>query len=133
MMNIVARSTALAFAAFLATSAPSYAQVARPLPVQAAVSGDNPTTEVGWRGGGWGWGGGLAAGALIGAGIAASRPYYYSPYYYGPAYYGPGYGPGHYRAPPPDDTAAYCMQRYRSYDPASGTFLGYDGLRHPCP
>jgi len=28
---------------------------------------------------------------------------------------------------------AYCMQRYRSYDPASGTFLGYDGLRHPCP
>jgi hypothetical protein len=28
---------------------------------------------------------------------------------------------------------AYCMQRYRSYDPASGTFLGYDGIRHPCP
>jgi BA14K-like protein len=28
---------------------------------------------------------------------------------------------------------AYCSQRYRSYDPASGTFLGYDGLRHPCP
>jgi hypothetical protein len=28
---------------------------------------------------------------------------------------------------------AYCMQRYRSYDPASGTFLGYDGFRHPCP
>ncbi len=28
---------------------------------------------------------------------------------------------------------AYCMRRYRSYDPASGTFLGYDGLRHPCP
>ncbi|MGA7941219.1 MAG: BA14K family protein, partial [Bradyrhizobium sp.] len=23
-------------------------------------------------------------------------------------------------------------QRYRSYDPASGTYLGYDGLRHPC-
>jgi len=28
---------------------------------------------------------------------------------------------------------AYCAQRYRSYDPASGTFLGYDGMRHPCP
>ena len=27
---------------------------------------------------------------------------------------------------------AYCAQRYRSYDPASGTYLGYDGLRHPC-
>jgi BA14K-like protein len=25
-----------------------------------------------------------------------------------------------------------CAQRYRSYDPGSGTFLGYDGARHPC-
>jgi BA14K-like protein len=25
-----------------------------------------------------------------------------------------------------------CAGRYRSYDPASGTFLGYDGARHPC-
>ena len=25
-----------------------------------------------------------------------------------------------------------CAQRYRSYDRASGTFLGYDGHRHPC-
>jgi len=25
------------------------------------------------------------------------------------------------------------MQRYRSYDPNSGTFLGNDGNRHPCP
>jgi len=25
-----------------------------------------------------------------------------------------------------------CARRYRSYDPASGTFLGYDGKRHPC-
>lgn len=32
------------------------------------------------------------------------------------------------------DTAprASCAQRYRSYDPASRTYLGYDGLRHPC-
>ena len=28
---------------------------------------------------------------------------------------------------------AYCSRRYRSYDPASGTYLGYDGYRHPCP
>ena len=28
--------------------------------------------------------------------------------------------------------ATYCAQRYRSYDPASGTFMGYDGQRHPC-
>jgi hypothetical protein len=25
-----------------------------------------------------------------------------------------------------------CAQRYRSYDPGSGTFLGYDGRRHAC-
>jgi BA14K-like protein len=25
-----------------------------------------------------------------------------------------------------------CAQRYRSFDPSSGTFLGYDGMRHPC-
>jgi BA14K-like protein len=29
-------------------------------------------------------------------------------------------------------SASSCSQRYRSYDPASGTFLGYDGVRHPC-
>jgi glyoxylase-like metal-dependent hydrolase (beta-lactamase superfamily II) len=26
-----------------------------------------------------------------------------------------------------------CSQRFKSYDPASGTYLGYDGVRHPCP
>lgn len=31
------------------------------------------------------------------------------------------------------DPVAYCMRRYRSYDPYSRTFLGYDGYRHPCP
>jgi len=28
--------------------------------------------------------------------------------------------------------ATFCAQRYRSYDPASGTFLGHDGRRHRC-
>jgi hypothetical protein len=80
----------------------------------------------GWGHGGWGWGGaaaGFAAGALIG-GAVASGPYYGPGYYYGPPAY--AYAPGG-----PD--AAYCAQRYRSYDPRSGTFLGYDGMRHPCP
>jgi BA14K-like protein len=27
---------------------------------------------------------------------------------------------------------AYCGRRFRSYDPASGTFVGRDRLRHPC-
>jgi BA14K-like protein len=105
-----------------------------------------------WRGGrGW-WGGpaaGLAAGAIIGGAVAASRPWYgydYAPGYYSygydPGYYSYGYNPGYYDygyvapggyAAAPDQSVAYCEQRYRSYDPASGTYLGYDGLRHPCP
>jgi hypothetical protein len=27
---------------------------------------------------------------------------------------------------------SYCVRRHRSYDPASGTFLGYDRVRHRC-
>jgi hypothetical protein len=52
---------------------------------------------------------------------------------------GPGYAPPPpppapvYAQPPGGDAVAWCMQRYRSYDPASGTFVGYDGIRRPCP
>ena len=56
---------------------------------------------------------GLATGAIIGGAIAQSQ-----------AQAALVYG---------GNTASYCAQRYRSYDPASGTYLGYDGLRHPCP
>ena len=31
------------------------------------------------------------------------------------------------------DAVAYCMRQFRSYDPYSMTYLGYDGRRHPCP
>ena len=41
-------------------------------------------------------------------------------------------GYGAYAAEPVANVEAYCEQRFRSYDPASGTYLGYDGLRHPC-
>jgi hypothetical protein len=61
----------------------------------------------GYRRYGYGVGAGLAAGALVGGAVAASR----------------GYGDG----------GSYCASRYGSYDPGSGTYLGYDGLRHPCP
>jgi len=97
----------------------------------------------GWHRGGWGWGwGGFAAGAIIGGALAA--PYYYGGGYYPygypyyapppppPGYYGGGYGGG-YGGPAGGDAAAYCAQRYHSYDPATGTFLGFDGARHPCP
>jgi hypothetical protein len=32
-----------------------------------------------------------------------------------------------------NNAVAYCSRRFRSYDPASGTYLGYDGYRHSCP
>lgn len=83
---------------------------------------------------GYGYGGaavGLGiAGALIGGAIiGATQPYGY--YGYPPGYYGPAYV-----APIPyigGDAVGYCVQRFRSYDPYSGTYVGYDGLRHPCP
>ena len=97
-----------------------------------------------WNGGTWngGWhhrhhGGfwpGFAAGAVIGG--LGSYAYYGGPYY-DDSYYDDGYyDDGATVAVVPDsggDSSAYCAQRYRSYDPASGTYLGYDGLRHPCP
>lgn len=61
-------------------------------------------------------------------------------FYGGPVYGGPYYDYGYegppvvYGAPvPAGGDVAYCMHRYRSYDPGSGTYLGFDGLRHPCP
>ncbi len=30
------------------------------------------------------------------------------------------------------DWDAYCFSKYKSYDPRTGTYLGYDGYRHPC-
>jgi hypothetical protein len=32
-----------------------------------------------------------------------------------------------------NNAVGYCASRFRSYDPASGTYLGNDGYRHPCP
>jgi hypothetical protein len=88
----------------------------------------------GGYGGGAGVIPGLVAGAVIGGAIAAA-PYGYSG---GPGYYAPGYYDDQYYdngavGPDGDDAIAYCMQTYRSYDPRSGTYLGNDGYRHPCP
>jgi len=95
-----------------------------------------------WSGGNWngGWrhrrhGGfwpGVAAGAFVGGALASS---YYDPYYYDSyAYYDDGYyDDGGVAVVAGGGDPSYCAQRYRSYDPASGTYLGYDGLRHPCP
>ena len=76
--------------------------------------------------------GGLAAGAILGGIIASQqRPYYYGDGY-APRYYG-GYAPAPRYYGGGGDQDAYCFSRFKSYDPASGTYLGYDGYRHPCP
>lgn len=100
----------------------------------------------GWHGGGrpggGGWHGGhrhrhggfwpgVGTGLIIGGAIGAPYGYYDS---YGPGYYDDDY----YDAPavtvaPGGDSVAYCRSRFKSYDVRTGTYLGYDGLRHPCP
>jgi hypothetical protein len=135
------RLPTLAVAALFAMSIAPFANVASAMPVADALAIKNaaPTNieTVQWRGrgygrgyygrgygrgAGWGVGAGLLGGAIIGGMLAA-------PYYYGPGPYSdPGYDPGY-----GGDAVAYCMQRFKSYDPRSGTYLGNDGFRHPCP
>jgi len=89
---------------------------------------------------------GLAVGAIVGGALSQPRyvdrvyidppapryTYRPAPRYYEPApvyrapvrYYGAEpWSPEWYRA---------CSARYRSFDPGSGTYLGYDGRRHFC-
>lgn len=115
---LLASSTALAFA-LPANSAPLVTAQTSP-----AVAAPSSLDTVQYRrhhgyhghhhyhGGGGGAGaliGGLAAGAIIGGAIAASQANAAA-----------------------QQHAAYCAQRYRSYDPASNTFLARDGNRYPC-
>ena len=64
----------------------------------------------------WGWD--MAA-------SAAYDSYYYDSYYYDIG--------SNYEVPADAGAVAYCVQRFRSYDLISGTYLGRDGYRHPCP
>ena len=77
----------------------------------------------------------VATGALIGGAIATQDQGYYYPDQNYPGYSDPGYvysdaAPAAYNN---GGSVAYCEQTYRSYDPASGSYLGYDGFRHACP
>lgn len=66
-------------------------------------------------------GGALAAGAL-------APPVYVAP---------PVYGYPVYAAPAPvyeeSPSVQYCINRYRSYNPATGTYIGRDGATYYCP
>jgi hypothetical protein len=126
---------ALMLAALPSFVAPVIAAPTSPLRLQNSEAPVLETVQYrrGWRGGRYGGAGvgiGLGiAGALIGGAIiGATQPYGY--YGYPPGYYGPAYVAPPYAG---DGAVDYCLQRFQSYDPASGTYLGYDGLRHPCP
>jgi hypothetical protein len=76
------------------------------------------------RGGGWGrgrggWGGGVGVGVgvgvaagIIGGAIAADAAR---------------------RQATEDDAVAYCMRRFRSYNPNTGTYIASGGIERPCP
>lgn len=101
---------------------------------------------------------GLAAGLAVAGALSQPRTYYYDyepsrRVYYVPrkrVYVAPSYDdePGvvYYRERPrrvyrtysedrepwTREWYRYCKARFRSFDPESGTYLGYDGLRHFC-
>ncbi|ESR23420.1 BA14K family protein [Lutibaculum baratangense] len=64
---------------------------------------------------------GLAAGAIAGAAISSANRSSGSGIPSAGGY--PAGSDGWYR---------YCSSKYRSFDPGSGTYLGYDGQRHYC-
>ncbi len=116
------------------------------LAVAVPVISATPSEAQGYRwhgGGGWGRSGGFIPGAIAGAvigGVIASQngyPGYYGNYgyYAGTPYYGGPYDDGGevVEAAPPGGDVDYCIQTYKSYNPRTGTYLGYDGRRHACP
>ena len=71
------------------------------------------------RGGGWDRGRGGGVGAAVGIGVGAAI--------IGGAIAASAAEQQRQQA------VGYCMQRYRSYDPNSQSYLGRDGMRYSCP
>jgi hypothetical protein len=68
---------------------------------------------------------GLGVGAIIGSALTPREVYVAPP----PPRYAPvAYGP----QPWSPDWYSYCYSRYRSFNPNTGTFVGYDGYEHFC-
>jgi BA14K-like protein len=140
-------------------SGASAAPVSDALAIKNAVPAQVETVQWRWWGPGLGFFAGAAVGTALAAPYYngygpyygygygyGPRPYYAAPYYPAPYYAAPGYPaappPGYAVAPPPGYAAAgpppggggvaSCAQRFKSYDPRTGTYLGTDGARHPC-
>jgi BA14K-like protein len=88
-----------------------------------------PATAEAGRGNAWGAGLiGFGVGAIVGSALTP-REVYVVPPPPPPAYYGPvAYGP----PPWSPDWYAYCSSRYRSFNPRTGYFMGYDGVPRFC-
>jgi hypothetical protein len=138
------------------TSPADAAPITAPTGFQSASGADVQTVQ--WRRRGWETGTQLGPdyenyGPRYGAGNYQPNQGYYEQ---GPAsgtqygsdyqYYGPRSGSGYSGSGQAYDSfaysgggmsggrdQAYCQQRFRSFDPASGTYMGFDGQRHPCP
>jgi len=79
--------------------------------------------RLGGSAGGGVWRGQASGGSCDGTWVAQRRGAETTGYAPGPAYGAPAVA-----AP----SGANCAARFRSYNPATGTYLGFDGLRHPC-
>ena len=81
-----------------------------------------------YRGGGNAFGAGLIGfgiGAIVGSALTPREVYVAPP----PPRYAPvAYGP----QPWSPDWYSYCYSRYRSFNPNTGTFIGYDGYERFC-
>jgi hypothetical protein len=124
-----------------------------------ASADPSPIEQVQWWGPGYYYGPGYYPGPYYGPGPYYYGP---GPYYYGPAAVGAAVGglvggavagaagaaagaaaapaaavaaPAAAVAAPEEPVidVAYCKRRFRSYDVRSQTYLGSDGVRHPCP
>lgn len=108
-MNRVVRNTTFA-AAVTAALATAFVAV----PTEQAQAGGGGAVAAGVIG--------FATGAIVGGALA--QPRYY-----------PAYGPGYYYSGVAAWSPAwysYCSNRYRSFNPHTGMFVGYDGRYHFC-
>jgi hypothetical protein len=102
--------------------------IARPGPGNRPGWANRPGYRPGY-GPGYGYRPGFAWGAAaLGTGLAYSA---YNSGYYGNDYYG-SYDDGAY-AGSPDDAVAECARRFKTYDPASQTYIKSKGQRASCP
>lgn len=88
-----------------------------------------PTAAEAGRGNAWGAGLlGFGVGAIVGSALTPREVYVVPPppppTYYGPVAYGP--------PPWSPDWYAYCSSRYRSFNPNTGYFVGFDGVPRFC-